>query len=332
MKILHLGKAGNVEKYTPDKELLEKIELVDLPMSTPIGEVVEKAGDAEIIIADAIGKVPGELIRQMPHLKMIHSEGVAYNSFDIEAAREQHVYVCNCKGMNAMAVAEQNILLMLGILRDVIPGDASVRKGDQITRKENYMKQGNLYELADCTVGLIGFGDIARCVAQVLRAFGVKTYYYARHQVSADVEEQYHVSYCQTLDELCKYCNMFSVHIPVTQETTHLLNDDFFSKVMPGSYLINTARGEVVDSEALIRAIANGTIAQAGIDTLEHEPVQTDNVLVAQPREISDRILFSPHIGGITQSSFHRGYQMVWDDILKIQAGQKPGHVVNDWT
>lgn len=328
MKILHLGKKGNVEKYLPGPDYLEGTELVDLPITASEEEILEKAGDARYMIADAIAPVPGSLIRRMPQLKMIHSEGVAYNFFDIDAARECGVYVCNCKGMNAMAVAEQTLLLMLGVLRDVTGGDRAVREGRQIQVKEGYMARGDLYELSDFPVGLIGFGDIARCVAKLMQVFRVKTFYYSRHRADRKTEEEYGVSYL-SLDELCASCKIFSIHVPVTSETKNMIGKSFFEKIPRGSYLINTARGEVVDSAALAEAIRAGIIEKAGLDTVAGEPVVADNILVSQPPEIASRILFSPHIGGITASSFRRGYEMVWEDIRAAERGEKPGHIVN---
>lgn len=328
MKILHLGKNGNIEKYLPSPEYLDGIEIVDLPITTTVEDILEKAKDAKYIVADAIASVPGELIRQMPNLRMIHSEGVAYNSFDICTAAETGVYVCNCKGMNAMAVAEQTLLLMLGVLRNVTAGDKAVRAGNQITMKEGYMHRGDLLELCDVKVGLVGFGDIAKCVAKLLKAFQVETFYYSRHRASKEIEEEYGVSYLP-IDELCASCKMISIHVPVTPDTEGMVNEKFFSKMIPGSYLINTARGEIVDSQALVNAIQKKIIKGAGLDTVAGEPVKKDNILLKQPQEVLDRILFSPHIGGITASSFQRGYEMIWEDIFSVERGERPKRIVN---
>lgn len=328
MKILHLGKLGNIERYLPSPEYMDGIELVDLPITASIENILKQAEDAEYLIADAIASVPGELIRKMPNLRMIHSEGVAYNSFDIAAAAERGVYVCNCKGMNAMAVAEQTLLLMLGVLREVTKGDRAVRSGDQITVKEGYMRRGDLLELSDLKVGLIGFGDIGRCVAKLMKGFQTETYYYSRHRASAEIEEEYGVSYLP-VDQLCASCNMISIHVPVTPDTEGMINENFFSEMLPGSFLINTARGEIVDSQALADAIQKKIIRMAGLDTVAGEPVKKDNILLNQPQEILDRILFSPHIGGITASSFRRGYEMIWEDIFSIKRGEKPERIVN---
>ncbi len=326
-KLLHIGKKGNVEKYTP-KEFYEKFELIDVPMNMPVREILAVGGDADFIVADAIGRLTGELIDNMPRLKLIHSEGVAYNSFDTAAASRNGVYVCNCKGMNDMAVAEQTVLLILGLLRDLKGGDQAVREGRQIIKKENYMTEGNLYEIGDFNIGLVGFGDIAKKTALLMNAFGAKVFYYDIVRASADTEKAYNVFY-RPLTELLGTCGIISVHLPVTPDTENMADDSFFDKMQDGSYFINTSRGEIVDSAALIRAMEKGKVYKAGLDTIAGEPVMADNILLCQNSDIENRILFSPHIAGITASSFRRGYAMIVENIERIISGEKPLRVVN---
>lgn len=330
MKLLHIGKYGNVEQYSPEIDLVRDFEIIDMPSGLLEEEYLAKAKDAEYIVADAMAMVSDKLIRQMPKLKLIHSEGVGFNYFDTATAKENQVYVCNCKGMNDKAVAEQTILLMIGMLRDVCNGNQAVLDGNQITVKENYMKKGNLMELSDCTVGLIGFGDIAKALAKLLNTFHVKTYYYKVTKAPSEIEKEYNVSYME-LDDLLRTCNMISLHAPVTSQTKHMVNESFLNKMQEGSYLVNTARGELIESEALIGALKSGKLKMAGLDTIEGEPVQTNHILVNQPKEIRNKIIFSPHIGGITASSFRRGYAIIWSNIQRVCIGQKPSHVVNKW-
>ena len=308
---------------------MNSLDLVDLKPDLPVEEYLNQAGDADFVIVDAITAIPGELIRQMPNLLAIHSEGVAFNAIDLKAADECGVYVCNAQGMNAMAVAEQTILLMVGMLRNVVVNDAAVRAGHQIEAKENYMQNGSLHELADCSVGLIGFGDIARQTARLLKAYQVKNiYYYKRHRLDPAQEQQYGVHY-RELDDLLAQSQIVSLHLPVTKATRHMADQTFFAKMQPGSYLVNTARGELVDDAALIEALKSGHLAMVGLDTLDHEPVLKNHPLLNQPRSIASRLLFSPHIGGITAASFYRGYAMIDEDLRLAAQGQEPKRVVN---
>ena len=303
--------------------------MVDLKSDLPVEEYLRQAGDADFIIVDAITTISDELIRQMPNLLVIHSEGVAFNAIDLKAADECGVYVCNAKGMNAMAVAEQAVLLMVGMLRNMVVNDAAVRNGHQIETKEGYMQNGTLYELADCSVGLIGFGDIAQKTARLLKAYGVKEiYYYKRHRLDPEQEQQFGVQY-RELDDLLASSRIVSLHLPVTDATMHMADHDFFAKMQPGSYLVNTARGELVDDAALIEALKSGRLAMAGLDTLDHEPVLKNHPLLNQSSGITRRLLLSPHIGGITAASFYRGYAMIDEDLRLIAQGRKPKRVVN---
>ena len=303
--------------------------MVDLKSDLPVEEYLRQAGDADFIIVDAITTISDELIRQMPNLLVIHSEGVAFNAIDLKAADECGVYVCNAKGMNAMAVAEQAVLLMVGMLRNMVVNDAAVRNGHQIETKEGYMQNGNLYELADCSVGLVGFGDIAQKTAHLLKAYGVKEiYYYKRHRLDPEQEQQFGVQY-RELDDLLASSRIVSLHLPVTDATMHMADHDFFAKMQPGSYLVNTARGELVDDAALIEALKSGRLAMAGLDTLDHEPVLKNHPLLNQSSGITRRLLLSPHIGGITAASFYRGYAMIDEDLRLIAQGRKPKRVVN---
>ena len=108
-----------------------------------------------------------------------------------------------------------------------------------------------------------------------------------------------------------------------------MANQNFFAQMQPGSYLVNTARGELIDDAALIEALKSGRLAMAGLDTLDHEPVLKDHPLLNQPQSIASRLLFSPHIGGITAASFYRGYAMIDEDLRLAAQGQKPKRIVN---
>lgn len=154
MKIFHIGKKGNIQRYTEPSEKLEEYELIDIPSDTPASELLARGRDAEVIIIDAVTPLSAELIGAMPDLKLIQSEGVAFNAIDIKAAAERGIFVCNGRGMNASAVAEQTLLLMLGVLKDAVNNDQAVRTGRQIQVKEGYMARGDLMELGDCTIWL----------------------------------------------------------------------------------------------------------------------------------------------------------------------------------
>lgn len=327
LKTLVLSNKKRVEKYLQYCSVPEDMELIFMDTFCSDDEILLKAKDADFIFADAIKEVSGYLIKNMPNLKLVHSEGVAFNKIDIEAAKKLNIYVCNNKGANAGAVAEHTILLMLAMLRNALEGDLKVREGKQIETKEQMMLSG-ITELADCTVGLIGFGAIAKETAKRLAGFGTKTYYNSRAKAADEVEKEYNVQY-KKLDELIKECDIISLHVPVTEETTNMVNKTFLSNMKQTAFLINTARGEIVDQVALKAALINGEIAGAGLDTLSPEPVTLDNPLLSLPESVKYKVLFTPHIGGTTEGAFRKMHQGVWSNITKVINGEKPINIVN---
>ncbi len=327
-KLIVIGEEGRLVKYAPDPKKLEAYEIVYAPVGASDEELIEKGKDADFILVDAIGNVSENVIKQMPNLKLIHSEGVGYQGVDISAAKERGIYVCNCKGMNASAVAEQAVLLMLGLLRDICGGDGSVRAGRQIETKERHMILGNLTELSECTVGLIGFGDIGRATAHILNAFGAKVVYTKKKPADHDTETRWGASFLPQ-DELLAVSDIVSLHVPVNADTRYMVNDAFLKKMKKTAYLINTSRGELVDSSALVSALESGRIAGAGLDTIDGEPVKSDNPLLRISEEAGKKLLLSCHIGGITRASFTRGYAMILNAIEKVTRGETPDNIVN---
>ncbi|MBR5337831.1 MAG: hydroxyacid dehydrogenase [Lachnospiraceae bacterium] len=327
MKILAIEKEGRLQEKT-DPKIYASHDITYVPVGSSDEEIIAAGKDAEVIIVDAMGKVTAGVINGLPDLKMIHSDGVGFQGVDVDAAREKGVYVCNCKGMNASAVAEQALMLMLGLLRDVIGCNRGVYEGRQISIKEDYMVKGSLKELADCTIGLYGFGDIAKHLAKFAGCIGARVLYYDVRRASPETEKQYGVTYAE-LSDMCARADILSIHIPVTPTTVGSINEEFLSKMKKGAYLINTARGELVDTRALIDAIKSGHIAGAGLDTIAGEPVGSDNPIVTVDKEVADKLILSCHIGGITNSSFVRGFGMLWDDIAKVEKGERPGNIVN---
>lgn len=176
--------------------------------------------------------------------------------------------------------------------------------------------------------GLVGFGDIARATAERLNAFGCEVYYYTKHPRDRDEEERRGISYL-TLEELAASCDIVSRHCAANGETQGMVNDDFLARMRPTVYLINTARGELVDGQALRRALVEGRLAGAGLDTLAPEPVAADHPLVALPAPVCGYVELSPHLGGITEAAFRRGHLHMWRNAERVVDGHRPDNIVN---
>lgn len=321
-KLLVLEEKDVFERHAP-KELGRQCDITLLSQFTPVEEILTQAPDAEILLVNPTIGVSSKLIEGLPRLRLIQTEGVGFEGVDLEAAKNRNIYVCNCRGVNARAVAEHTVMLMLCCLRDVINGYQDVMEGRQNEKKVFYMKTGALRELGDCTVGFIGYGAIGREAARLTRAFGAKTLYYKPNPA-----DQEYAEYCE-LDELLRKSDIVSLNLPLTRETENMADAAFFSRMKKGAYLINTARGGLVNSRDLINAIACGQLAGAGLDVLDKEPVRRDHVLITAPEEVRRKIIFTPHIGGVSASAFTRTYDVIMENIRRTRNREKPMNVVN---
>ncbi|MDR2516013.1 MAG: hypothetical protein LBC88_01375 [Spirochaetaceae bacterium] len=327
MNILVIGNRDRYEKFSPEALSNPAYEITFFPRGTAEDALISRAGGAEIILADAIAAVPGTLIERMPRLRLIHSEGVAYDKIDMRAADEKGILVCNNRGCNAAAVAEQTILLMLAWLRSAVAGDREVRAGNQIAMKERKMVEG-ITELGSCTIGLAGFGDIAKATAERLNSFGCRLYYYAPHRRSVDEERAYRVRYAP-LYELAALSDIVSVHAAVTDTSRGMINAAFIARMKQTAFIVNTARGEIIDNAALRDALIAGKIAGAAFDCLYPEPTPGDHPLVDLPASVRDRVVYAPHLGGITTESFRRAHKNMWANVDRIAHGKDPVNIVN---
>ena len=263
---------------------------------------------------DAITVVSAALMEHMPCLRLIHSEGVAFDRIDLSAARERGIYVCNNKGCNAGAVAEQTVLLILMLLRHALEGDEAVRAGRQMEMKERCMVEG-ITELSACKVGLVGFGDIARAAAERLVPFGCELYYYTKHRRLPEEEKKYHVTYLP-LEELAEKSDIVSLHCAVTEETRNLVAAALLRRMKPTAYLINTARGALVDEEALAQALRGGKLKYACLDVTDPEPPAADSPLRGIPN-----CIMTPHLAGLANNGKLKIGAHVADEIGRFLTG-----------
>jgi len=327
MKVLIIGNRKRYEKFMPCMPFIQTLDIVYCPRDAEDALLIEAGADADAIMIDPTVKLNPDVVAKMPSLKIIQSEGVGFEGINHPSITERGIYICNCKGANADAVAEQTLLLLLALLRDFITGDQMVREGRQLETKERMMLEG-IQEIADLKVGFIGFGDIAKATAMRLLAFNCEMYYHTPHQKEPSVENAHRVKYC-TLDELASTCDVIIVLCLVTSETTGMINASFLEKMKPTAYLINTARGEIVDNDALYHAIITEQIKGAALDTVSPIPVTKDNILLTLPPEYKGRIIFSPHIGGVTTRFFYKAHEANWRNIERIYKRQRPNRIVN---
>ena len=320
MKIALLINRENFEKYA--RNTPPGWDLIHMGNGEPNTERVIATG-ADVLVADAVMKIGRELIVNMPKLKLIHSQGVAFNGIDLDAAKDAGVYVCNNPGINACAVAEQAFMLILSLLKNYSRYEAMVLDGNQMDAKSECFREG-LSELYGMTVGIVGLGAIGTELASRLKAFGCRLLYHNRNR-KPDCSIEY-----AELSELYAVSDIVSLHVPVTVETERMINAQSIPGFKKGALLINTARGELLDYSAILDALGSGRLGGFGTDTLSPEPVLQDNpFLTALPESLRYRVALSPHVAGITAGSFLRTYAHIFANIAALEKGERPDSIVN---
>lgn len=327
MKVLVLAPQERYDAYSAHNPTRQRCQLVFCDREAGEEVWLAAGADAEALFVTPVTPVSDALMGRMPNLKLIHSEGVGFDRIDLEAARRRGIYVCNNAGCNAGAVAELTVTLMSMLLHRTLWGDRMVRQGRQ-NEAVRYFETHLPADLSVSSVGLVGFGAIAKATAQRLRPYGATLFYYAPHRRSPEEEAAYGVTYLP-LEELAAQCDFLSLHLPANKETHHLVGAELLGKMKPTAFLVNTARGAVIDDAALCEAIRTGRIAGAALDCYEPEPVTAEHPLVRLAAEYPDALILCPHQGGLAQSSFRGGHAMLFADLQKLMDGQRPDHVVN---
>ena len=253
-------------------------------------ERVATARDADYILCSWT-PVSGQVIQAAERLKLIQKYGIGVDKIDLEAAARRGVPVCIAAGVNAVAVAETAITLMLAVYKRLCVAHNSVRAGQWL----KWELRTGCHELWQKTVGLVGGGAIGRAVAKRLsHGFECRVLYYDVCRLAPEAEAIHGMSYV-SMEELLRQSDIVSLHLPLLPETRGQMNVKTLALMKPAADLINTSRGGVVDEPALIAALRNGTIAAAGLDVFAKEPPDRDNPLLQM-----DNVVVTPHNGGGT--------------------------------
>jgi D-3-phosphoglycerate dehydrogenase len=260
------------------------------------------------------GYVTKKVINNAVKLKIIAKHGVGVNEIDLDAAAERGIFVTNAPGCNDSAVADLTFGLMLAACRQIPLADKATRNGEW-PRFLGYEVQGK-------TLGVIGLGSIGKGVARRSQGFMMKLLGYDVFQ-DTQFAEEVGLKYVQ-LEELLSTADFITVHVPLMESTRNLIGTREFSLMKPSAFLINTARGTIVDEAALYDALANKRIAGAATDVYAVEPAGTDNPLF----KLSNLVL-TPHLGAYTYEAIHAVGTVIVENILAVIRGKEPGHIVN---
>jgi D-3-phosphoglycerate dehydrogenase len=266
-------------------------------------------GDVDVVVASPARSYPVELFQAAPRMRLITSPVIGVDTIDIDAANEFGVVVANCPtAENIMGIAEATVMFMVALLLNLKQKERSLRDGHFRPRHASHLLFGR-------TVGLVGYGRIARQVEQRLQGWGV----------TVQASDPY-VDGTLPLDELLRTSDVVSVHVVLTKETRNMLGASQLALMKPSAMLVNTSRGGAIVEEALADAINAGRLAGAALDVFQQEPINMDNPLL---RCDPDRVMLTPHSIGHNLESGPTGVQMAMDNIERVLRDDLPESVIN---
>ncbi|MFB3889042.1 MAG: glyoxylate reductase [Candidatus Bathyarchaeia archaeon] len=282
--------------------------------------LLEKARKADALVTLLSDKIDKEVFNATPNLKMVAQMAVGFDNIDVPEATRRGIYVTNTPDVLTETTADFAWALLMAVARRVVEADRYVRTGqwkvawhpDMMTGRDVYRK----------TLGIVGAGRIGQAVAARAAGFKMRVLYYNRSP-RPEIEKTLSAKRVE-LDELLREADFVSIHVPLTPETTHLMNGERLRLMKKTAYLVNNSRGPVVDEKALYEALKSGSIAGAALDVFEQEPTPLDNPLLGL-----ENLVVAPHISSGSIETRERMAVMVAEDLLAFFRGEKPAHLVN---
>ncbi|XKE82359.1 C-terminal binding protein [Oceanobacillus kapialis] len=294
----------------------DDIELVKMQCTTE-EEVIEACKNADGII-NLYAPLSRKVIDELKNCKVITRYGVGVDTVDIQAATEKGICVANVPDYGVDEVSDHALALIMSLLRKITTSNQIVKNG---TWDVNHSKP--IRRLNTLTIGLVGFGSIPRRLAMKLQVLGINIIV-ADPFVAEEVIVESNVTLV-SLEELCKRADLISIHAPLTKGTKGMIGKEQIAIMKKGVYLVNTARGPVVDENALIEALQNGTVAGVGLDVIETEPIASDHPFLSM-----DNVTLTPHMAGYSEESaaeMRSKAALGITDVLLY--GQYPKYLVN---
>lgn len=269
-----------------------------------------ESSDAEVLVVTTFTRVNDDLLSKLPVLKFVQVASTGYDNVDLDSLKKRGLMLSNIPTANKESVAEHVIAVALAQLKNIMFFHNEIVSG-------NWPMLTNSMDLMGRTFGIVGMGAIGRKLADRLLYFGTNTIYFDTVRLSDEEEEELGVSFAE-LDKLLSISDIISLHIPLTSKTDKMIGEEAFSKMRDGTIFINTSRGEVVDENALVKAI-KGKGIRACIDVYEKEPPDFNSELFRL-----NSVIFSPHIAGVTIESQQRFIRDTVSNVLKFVQGLEP--------
>jgi glyoxylate reductase len=256
----------------------------------PMEEQLLYLKNADALLSLFNAPVTKEMLLKAPNLKLIANYGVGYNNIDLDFAKARRIKVSNTPDPVTWPTAEHTFALLLALSRSISELDRKLRKN----QVDDWKVMSNLGRtLQGKTLGVIGIGKIGKKVSQMAKAFGMNSIYYSRTRLPENEENNYDIRY-STFDNLLWQADIVSLHVPLTTETTHLIGKKELALMKPTAYIVNTARGAVINQEALVHSLQQMQIAGAALDVFEDEPQIPPRLLAM------DNVVLAPHTGTAT--------------------------------
>jgi glyoxylate reductase len=300
--------------------IAESCEVVVHPIDEPMPAdlLLNAVRDVDGLMASGV-RVGKNIIDAAAQLRVVSTIAVGYDNIDVAACSERRILVTNTPDVLTEATADTAFALLLATARRVVEGDRYVREG-----RWSQWEWGLLWgvDVQRKTLGLYGFGRIAQATARRGRGFGLRILYHARHRAPEAIEHELAAEFVDR-ETLLRQSDFLSLHVPLTPETRHAIAARELALMKPTAFLINTARGSIVDEPALIEALRSGKLAGAGLDVFENEP-QVPPALTAM-----DNVTLLPHVGSATTETRLRMSILAADNLLLALRGQRPPNLVN---
>jgi lactate dehydrogenase-like 2-hydroxyacid dehydrogenase len=300
--------------------LADRCEVSFNPDDGPLGpgELAHLLRDAEgALVAGA--RLTAEVIAQAPRLRAVSNVGVGYDNLDLTALTARRIPATNTIGVVEETTADLAFALLLAAARRVVEGDGYVRRGEWRQWRWNLLWGANVHHK---TLGLCGFGRIGQAMARRARGFNMRILYHARHRAPEPVERELCAGFVDR-EALLRESDFLSLHVPLTPETRGLMGGAEFAHMKPSAFLINTARGPIVDEQALAEALAQRQIAGAALDVFEQEP-HVHPSLITMPN-----VVLAPHVGSATAETRNAMARAAAYNLLDMLDGKRPASLLN---
>ena len=270
--------------------------------------------DADYLLVSGRLPIDEGVLSVTKHLKMIQRTGVGTEMLDREAIRRHDIPVYVNFGVNARSVAEHTLTLMLCSLKNIPEISANVKKG--VWKKQE--TGVSCHELYGKTVGIVGMGAIGRQVALYLKVFGAKVFYNDIYRIDEKTESELGISYIPSLEELLPDIDILSLHCPLTKDNKEIINTTTLSKMKDGAIIINTARGKLINENALFDALINRKLSFAALDVHYEEPIKKSSIFLAL-----NNVILTPHIAGLSFEAFHSMMKNAISNIVNFENDNK---------